>query len=720
NQYGGSIGGPVRLPKKVFGPLGFDSADRTFFFFNYEGYRFTTGNTGFYTLPTEAFRRGDFSQLRDANGALITIYDPLTTRPSPTGQGFVRDPFPGNVIPQSRIDPVARNILNYYPLPNRAPDNAFSNQNNYFGAVSEKRDMSQYTARVDHRFSEQNNFSARYVYYRQFRDNGTVNLYPDPLVRQRLDPFRGHNIVLSDVHSFTPRVIHEIRIGVARQAFDFAVASANLGLPQQLGLPAVVPPDSFPAINNGLPIFNTGTIGKRGGLIWQLFDSLTLLRGNHAFKLGTEMRLVQANNFQKGSPSGNFMFPAGLTNNAAANPAQQINTGNGFATFLLGAVGGGTTVTTHLGQSQVGKAYSFYAQDDWKPTRRLTLNLGLRYDYQQVPYERRCGGSNFDPFADNPTNGLKGRTVYACVDAGRAFIEEDHNDFAPRVGFALDVFGNQRTVLRGGYSIFYPTLWSFYLDIYAETNGFAATSTSYNPPNGNNFLPAFRFQDGFPSAPLQPQGAALGPNLFATSNNYSYQEPNGKTPMSQQWNLSWQQQLPGNWLLDATYSANHGTHLLAGSYDLNQADPAKVREFGLAGTLNNQVANPFAGKVPGQFGGAQISQAQLLRPYPYLGSVMVRAPHLGNSIFHSLLLTGEKRFARGFTFLASYTFGKLISDSIGNPIAFNPGGEGVNETGYQNGRFNRRAERSEDPSNVVHRLVVSGLVELPFGKGRRF
>ncbi|HQR32338.1 MAG TPA: carboxypeptidase regulatory-like domain-containing protein [Blastocatellia bacterium] len=716
NQYGGSIGGPIRLPKKVFGPLGYEGRDRSFFFYNYEGYRFVTNASGFYTMPTEAFRNGDFSKLADATGKPIIIYDPATTRANPSGNGFLRDPFPGNIIPANRIDIVSKNILKFYPLPNRTPDNAFTNLNNYFGAVSNKRTLSNHTSRVDHRFSEKNSFTARYSFYKQYTDQGTSNLYPDPVVRQRFDPFRGHNIVLSDLHNFTSNLIHEVRIGVARQIFDFKVASAGDGWPQQLGLPSIVPPDTFPAVSNGLPGFQTGTVGKRGSSVWQLFDSLTWLRGNHTLKFGTELRLTQANNLQKSSPSGSFNFPTTLTDNAAPVAGNRINTGNSFATFLLGSVGS-ASVTTHLGESEVGKAYGFYGNDEWKLRRNLSLSLGLRYDYQQQPYERRCGTSMFNPFVTNPTNGLKGATQYACVDYGRTFSETDKNDFAPRVGFSWDVRGNQKTVVRGGYGIFMASVFSFYVGNFDSTNGFAGTSTAYNPPNGNNLLTAFQFKDGFPFIPNQPQGAKLGPNLFATSST-SFREQIARTPMSQQWNLSLQQQLGGGFLVEVAYSANHGTHLLTGNYDLNQADPALVRQFGLAGQLTNNVANPYAGKVPGAFGGATITQAQAIRPFPYVGGITVQSPHQGNSIYHSLLVSAEKRFSKGFTLLASYTFAKLISDSIYNGLNF-IGSEGGNEFGYQNGLYNRRAERAEDPSNVPHRLVVSGLFELPIGNGKK-
>jgi hypothetical protein len=251
NQYGGSIGGPIRFPAKVFGPLGYDGRDRSFFFYNYEGYKFTTSATGFLTVPTDAMRKGDFSQLRNGNGDLIRIFDPATTRANPNGQGFLRDQFANNIIPTNRLDPVSVNILKFYPLPNRTPDNAASNLNNYFGVVSNKRDLTNHTARVDHRFSEKNNFYGRYIFYRQFTDNGLRNLLPDPLARQRLDPYGGRNIVLSDTHSFTPNLLHEFRIGLSRQFFTFQVASAGLGIPAQIGLPAIVPPDQLPLVGNG-------------------------------------------------------------------------------------------------------------------------------------------------------------------------------------------------------------------------------------------------------------------------------------------------------------------------------------------------------------------------------------------------------------------------------------------------------------------------------------
>jgi hypothetical protein len=713
NQFGGSLGGPVRLPSWLGG---LDGRGRSFFFYNFEGYEFTTSRSGFLTVPTDAMHRGDFSELRDAEGHLITIFDPATTRPNPNGNGFIRDPFPGNIIPEDRLDPVAQNITAFYPLPNRTPDNAFSRLNNYVGTVSNEREFRQHVARLDHRISDRNQLAVRYVYSRQFTDQGTSNLYPDPVIRTRNDPFRGHNFVVTDQHTFSPTLLHETRFGLAKQVFDFTVVSFGGNWPQQLGLPTSVPPDTFPQIRNGLPAFMTGTVGNRGGDVWQLADTFTWLRGNHSLKFGTQLRWTEAENFQAADPSGDFTFSSNLTNNASPDPTARINTGDGFATFMLGAVSR-ANVTTHLPEEQVGGAVALFFNDEWRVSPRLSLSLGVRYDLQQQPSERNCGTSNFNPFATNPTNGLLGRTEFACVDFDRPFARTDTNDVAPRVGWAWDLLGDQSTVVRGGYGMFYAGAFQFGILNLESTNGFGTTSTTFLPPGNNTLLPAFQLQDGFPSPALTSQGADFGPNLFALTNNAQYREADQPTPVSHQWGLSVQRQLAASWVVEAAYSGNRGLHLIAGNYDVNQADPALIREFGLAGELDNLVPNPFAGQVPGEFGAAEITQEQALRPTPYVGGISVRSPHLGSSTYHSLLLSAQKRFSGGFSFLASYTYAHFESDSVRNPINF-VATEGGGEFDFQNGLFDRDAEWSEDPSNVPHRLVLSGVWDLPIGRGR--
>ena len=701
NQGGGSIGGPIRIPRV------YDGSNRSFFFFNVEGWNFSREQPTTQSVPTEAMRRGDFSNLRDANGSLIPIYDPATTRPNPSGSGFLRDPFPNNIIPANRLDPVAQRILAFYPLPNRSPDNPFTNANNWRDNIDETRNMRQWTTKFDHRLSSDNSLMFRYNYYRHYADGGfSQSPWPDPIVRKRYDTLTAHNFVASNTHVFSSGLLNEARVSNARQGFPFVVASFGGNWPQQLGLPASVPADTFPEIVNGFAPFNTGTAGLRESSTWQFLDMLTAVRGAHTLKVGVDVRHQQALNLQRQQPSGRFVFPVTLT----GNPLSPAGTGSAFATFMLGAVGS-ASATSHLPEDHRAYSVSGFIQDDWKIGRRLTLNLGVRYDYQAPPEERDCATSNFDPFETNPQNGLLGRMEFACIDYDGTFLEPDTNDFGPRVGFAYDVFGSGRMVVRGGYSLFYAT--NFHRDYFGGTAGFASTGTQYNPPGGNANLVAFRLQDGFPTPVTQPLGASLGPSAFLGS-GVNYDEPNGKNMESHQWTLSVQQQVLGNVLLEAAYSANRVTHLVSSAYDLNQLDP-QYNALGFA--LQDQVPNPYAGRVPGAFGAATISRSQSLRPYPYYNNINVRSPHQGFSEYHALLLSAEKRLSNGFVLLGSYTFAQLTSDSVVVPINFGPVEQvaGVLYQGYQNGKFDRRAERSLDPTDVRHRLVISGVYELPFG-----
>lgn len=442
NQFGGAVGGPVRLPGI------YDGKERTFFFFNYEEWRFRRYDNPVFTVPIEEQRSGNFSRLLDASGRQIPIFDPWSTRANPSGSGFVRDLFPGNVIPGNRIDPVANNYLAFYPLPNRPPVNPFTNQLNFAGSNAEQRSMRQHTSRIDHRLSNSNSLFGRYSYYQHYTDGGIGGVLPEPVARQRIDSWNNQNFILSDTHTFAPTLLNEFRAGVARLYFPFNVASFGGDWPQKLGLPPIVPPDTIPAVSNGLPGIVTGTAGLRAATTWQVQNTLTYIRARHTLKSGVEVRIQRANNLQRSAPSGSFAFPLALT----GNPQAPAGTGSAFATFLTGAVGS-ASVTTHLGQAQHGHSLSFFVQDDWRIARRLTFNLGLRYDYQPWPVERYDRVSNFNPFEPEPVRGLPGRQEFAGQDYGRSAIANVKDSFAPRVGFAYSVNESNTFVIRGGYGV---------------------------------------------------------------------------------------------------------------------------------------------------------------------------------------------------------------------------------------------------------------------------
>lgn len=699
NQFGGSLGGPI-------------VKNKTFFFYNFEQWRFAQRYTVTSTTPTALERQGNFSQLRDARGAPIVIFDPATTTSNPSGGGFVRTSFPGNIIPASRQDRVSQSILAFYPAPNRTPDNAFTNLNNFTANLGSFKKATQMTTKIDHSFSDANRLSFRYTLWDHRDDQGSTGqfMYPDPSARIRYDEYINRNFNLTDFHSFSPQIINEFRAGVSWMDFGFAPLSLDQGNAARFGLPASVPGRINPIVTidgyQQFPANITGTIGYIGLQTYQIVDTVTWIRGRHSMKIGGELRRYLSNLNLCQQCSGTFRF----TSRLSANPQALAGTGSGLASFVLGAVAS-STVDVNAGVSFPTVSRSFFFQDDLKLTRRLTLNLGLRYDYQQPSTERHNGISNFNASAIDPNTKLPGRLEYAGVDFGTKVEDPDFNDFAPRIGFAYDLLGNGKAVVRGGYGMYYAFTATFAPSSYSSL-GWRPNITTYAAPGGNVDLPAFYFRDGYPSPVVSPLGSNLGPSAFL-SQAVSSVERNGRTPYSQQANLMVQYLVKG-FLIETGYSGNRGVKLRGTSYDYNQMDP---QYLSLGSALLSQVPNPYAGRVPGAYGGATISRQQSLRPFPYYDAITISLPHFANSTYHSYLLNVERKTKSGLILLASFSFGKLISDGQ-NGLSFNS--EGVNSGTFQAGKFNRRIERAIEGTDSAKRIAVSGIYELPFGKGKRF
>ncbi|MGH7463505.1 MAG: TonB-dependent receptor domain-containing protein, partial [Longimicrobiales bacterium] len=334
---------------------------------------------------------------------------------NPEGAGYVRDPIPGNIVPRERWDPVAVKILEFMPKANVPPINPYTNTNNYLSLAAAPVLQGTSQIKVDHRFSLADSGFLRYSRNRNHRLGGGYGLGPaDPHLFARDDQRDNHNLVISETHVFSTRVVNEFRANGTRQHLDFLHGSAGGNWPQKLGFPPAIPQDLFPRIeiSGFLAMGATNpTYGKRAQHSIQITNSLSIIRGKHQIKLGTDHRWVRLNYNTRTNPSGLFSFSSSLT----SDPQVSAGTGVGLASFLLGEVSGG--------EIQIRPAYSFhawmngsYVQDDWKVTPRLTLNLGLRYDYSSEPVERHNRYSNFDPFLMNPETGRAGVLQYAGVD----------------------------------------------------------------------------------------------------------------------------------------------------------------------------------------------------------------------------------------------------------------------------------------------------------------
>ncbi len=691
NQYGASLGGPG-IKNKLFG------------FFNFEQYLLRQSSPRISSTPIEAWRNGDFSELRDAAGRPILLYDPATTRPNPAGPGLVRDPLPGNIVPKNRFDPITPKIVAFWPQPNKTPNNPYTQAQNFQDASLTKVDWTQYSMKGDYHFNDRNSM---FVRYSQAEHNVSGNsIFTDPTVGpNRVDDQTNRNAVVSDTHTFSPTLINNLRVGLSRQFFTFRAVNGGKNWPSRLGLPPTVPDDQFPNIDFGFGQIGGQAYGTRGSLNWDIQDMVTKIAGNHTFKVGANYRILYGGNRQGSGLSGTYAF-SGLT----TNPQRSAGTGFNMAQFLLGEVSS-ANIQRILGNSWHGYALSFFIQDDWRITRKLTLNLGLRYDFQQKPYERHNGHINFDPNGRDPATGLPGIVVYAGVDGQpRSFMDEDYNDFGPRFGFAYDSFGNGKLVLRAGYGIYYPSI--FWRNFFGDTTLFSTTTTQYTAQGPG--LRAFLFAEGPPFAPVSAPGASAGPGA-RLGQSVSWTESDSTTPLTQQWNFSIQTQL-GNWMFDATYAGNKGNHFAAAGYNLNQVDP-RLR-FELKQALNDSVPNPCAGLVPGGLGAAKTSRERTLMAYPCYSSVSIRNPRLGNYLSHQFQLNVRRRMANGLLVNFAYTAGKRISDSEAVPVDWNL--ENSLDIGFQDGLYNRKVNRSLDPADVSQRGVVSLLYELPMGPGKPF
>ena len=666
NQFGGSVGGPILK-------------NRTFFFFDYQGTRQRTGHTSFATLPPEAWRNGDFSGFQP-------IFDPATTTIDANGNA-TRQPFANNQIPQNRFNPVAQTMLGLFPAPNIPGSvDVTGVGNNYLINPVEPDTTNQFDVRIDHKISESDSIFGRF----SFSNN---HLTPPGEIPPPIDSAdfasgdflnNARNLVITETHIFTPRTVNELRLGYSRNRSERLQFNSTKNLSAQYGIPGI----PFGPTNGGLPQFNVDGLSSFGSAeyqptvevqnIYHIVDSLSLIRGRHTIKIGAEIKpRVNFTILQPPYPRGELNFSGNFTR----DPNNIANTGLGAADFLLGALDT-SILSSFIDDTFQQPGQFYYVQDDFKVTKKLTLNLGLRYEFVTFAMEKYNAEASFN-IATNTLDIAHGRQdalppnwypqIAVNRNAPRSLVPNEKHDFGPRIGFAYNVHRN--TVIRGGYGIFYSSY---------EAGPLSIPNPGNNPPffEQTTFLPVSFLQpnakvnnlsQGFPGDTLSNPDA---PSLFSL-------DPRFHNPYVQHWNLSVQQDLGWNTVLEIAYAGSKGTKL----YEFRNANPVEPSSDPNADSASR-------------------------RARPYLSDLTYWCA-CNSSHYDSLQTKLEKRFSGGLSFLTAYTYGKVIDESSQASLGFASGG------GFRS-PDNPQWEKARADFDITHRFVNSLSYELPIGKGKRF
>lgn len=705
NNYGGTLGGPLRR-------------DKMFLFGNYEQYNYATNGPSYFTLPTAQEYTGNFSDLGQlVNGVCtpVNIYDDNNIVGGQRQQ-FDYNGIPNN-IPPTRLDPVALAYQKlFYPTPNNTSGsyNACTHANNYLYGLPVLSTERQGIVRSDLKVSEKDNMMARYAYYFNATNfpYGTIPAGLPGDYDHRNDHLQTQDAVLSEIHVFSPTLLNDARIGMMLSDFPFEAGTAFENIAGKIGLPNDTN-ISAPNMSNGVQAPNI-TVGFRSSVSMEALDDVSWNRKDHTLHLGASAQFTEGYNNQTGTDaSGQFNFVAGTT--AQGNDTTVVSgTGSAYAAYLLGQVNSATQLV-QAGAAYRRMLYAIYAQDDWHASSRLTINAGLRWDYMSQAVEKHNGIENFDITQKNPINGYLGLIEYANTNGyGRNFAPENHGDYGPRLGFAYALTGNNKAILRGGAAIYYPTV-SVYSYDYASGNslGYTSYTTTWTAPTAHGI--DFQLQNGFPTAWGVPLGVSGGANAFL-GQSASYIWPVAKDPTSQMFTLTVSQELPWGLVADVSYDGNHGNHFVNASPNINTLPP-QYYSMGTA-ALSASVPNPYAGIVPGSLGAATITEANLLKPYPYMSTVSVLDPRNASYWSNLAMLSVQRRVQHGLQVIGAYTFGKMTDEGVIGVSDISSVGQATSSS-PQNWR-DPQAEHSVDAIDVTHRATASVLYDLPFGTGQRF
>jgi outer membrane receptor protein involved in Fe transport len=730
NQWALTAGGPLIVPKV------YNGKNKLFWYYAYEGVKQTIQQPTYQTIPTMAERTGDFSSLLRL-GNSYQVYDPASA--VAVGARRQRTPFPGNIIPANRISPIAQSYFTYYPAPNY-PGLA-DGENNFFTPMPRHDDYFGMLGRIDYNISDSTKLWGRI--YNDQRTEFIRDRFGDPvhpgtsgpaIATGERRPRDVEGAILDLVHTFNPTTVLDTRLNWTRmwdaefrpsRGFDFS----------QMGFPKSLVTDSqnvvMPVAAFSDPTFGVGGTGANvgGGFAdtydaYQWFSTLNKTVGSHALKFGYDVRRVQFDLLNYLYSSGLYTFGTssgeGWTNGPLDN-SSAAGMGQGLAAFELGLpISGEYDHVT--GQTNSAWYLAGFFQDDWRVTRRLTLNLGIRYE-KETPtterYNRTTNGFNFTApnsitaaaeaaYAANPVSGITaaqftpvGGPIFATSQNPDVYHTSGKN-FSPRFGFSWSP-GNAGggTVVRGGFGIFYSTIGT---DGVQQT-GFNAY-TQYVATNDGYLTPATTLSNPFPNG-LQLQGSAVQGLTANIGQSITFTNPYIKSPYTMRGTLSIQHQLQGNVLLEITYIASRSVHLRENesldNIPRQYLSTSGARNQAVINMLSANVANPFQGLLPGTtLNGSTITEAQLLTPYPQLTGLTEYSANNGYSYFDMGAVRAEKRFANGLQFQTNIQLARQM-DAL---TRLNP----------------------TDPTMTLHvssndhplRVLFSGSYELPFGKGKRF
>jgi hypothetical protein len=716
-RWGATASGPVTIPKI------YDGRNRTFWSIGYEGMKVQRQATAIATFPIAAQRQGDFSQLL-ALGAGYQLYDPRSAVLLNTGR-VQRQPVAGNRIPASQIDPIAANIMKYFPDPNVPGDR--EGRQNYFRIEDEKWRYKSVAARLDHNFSQRWRAFTR-VSTSEFDQR--VRSYPTEAVGTWTNP-GGYRVALDNVYTFSPTTLLNLRYGLLVQrpynaplhrGFDLASLGFSSSLLSQIKSAADYGGVSFPAVS----VDGYTAIGAGGGSLATNYShtlgaTFTRIQGNHSWRAGHEYRLLRDNGFAYGNVAPALNFAANFTRGPLdTSPASPI--GQGLASLLYGLPTGGQ-VNVNASRAEQSSFNALFLQDDWRLSTKLTVNLGIRWEYESPVTERfnrsvrgfTLGQSHpieaqakanytANPIPQIPASAFRvqgGLTFAGVNNEPRALWSGDRNNFMPRVGLAYQL--NQLTTVRAGYGIFYSPSGADRGDV--NQGGFSQ-STLIVPTLNNGASFNATLAQPFPSGIEAPAGARQGLNTFL-GRGVSFFNATPLNPYMQRWSLNIQRQLPGRMVLEAGYVGNRGTKLQIsrprGGIPNEFLSTSPIRDQATIDLLNTQVRNPFAG-IAGFTGtalaGTNVARSQLLRPYPHFTSVGY-TNNDGFSFYNAATVNLEKRFSHGMLFQTNWTWSKFME-----------------ATSYLNDGDARPAYTVSD-LDFTHRFSLTGIYELPFRAANR-